>query len=75
MQKSVMTTNVIIVVLAITVLAGILAIAQISKPQTTRSAIVHVKHFDRCPYYPSPVFCRSRAGEQDSWAVMPTAIN
>jgi hypothetical protein len=65
MPESIMTTNVIIGALAFTVLAGMLAIAQISQPQTTRSATVHVKHFDRCPYYPSPVFCRSRAGEQD----------
>jgi hypothetical protein len=65
MPESIMTTNVIIGTLAFTVLAGMLAIAQISKPQTTRSAIVHVKHFDRCPYYPSPVFCRLRAGEQE----------
>jgi hypothetical protein len=65
MQESIMTTRVIFLALAFSVLAGILAIAQGSKPQTTSSALVHVKHFDRCPYYPSPVFCRSRAGEQD----------
>jgi hypothetical protein len=65
MQESIMTTKVIFVALAFTVVAGILAIAQSSKPQTTSSAPVHVKHFDRCPYYPSPVFCGSRAGEQD----------
>jgi hypothetical protein len=64
MQESIMTTKVIFVALAFTVVAGILAIAQSSKPQTTSSALVQVKHFDRCPYYPSPVFCRSQAGEQ-----------
>jgi len=58
-----MTTEVIIIALAFTVLAGMLAMGQSSKPQTTRSTIVHAVHFDRCPYYPSPVFCRSQAGE------------
>ena len=59
-----MTQKVIIITLAFTVMAGMLAISQSSKPQTTRSARVHWVNFDRCPYYPSPVFCRSRAGEQ-----------
>ena len=59
-----MTTKVIIIALAFTTLGGMLAMAQSSKPHTTRSAHVRAMNFDRCPYYPSPVFCRSQAGEQ-----------
>jgi hypothetical protein len=53
-----MTTKVIIVTLAFTVLGGTLALAQGSKPQATNGANVHAMNLDRCPYYPSPVFCR-----------------
>ena len=60
-----MSTKVIIIALAFTVLGGMLAMAQSSKPQTAHSAHVHAMNLDRCPYYPSPVFCRSRAGERD----------
>jgi hypothetical protein len=35
------------------------------KPQTTHSATVHATNLDRCPYYPSPVFCHSRTGEPE----------
>jgi hypothetical protein len=54
-----MTTNAIAMTLAFTVLGGTLAPAQSSKSQTTNSANVHAKNLDRCPYYPSPVFCHS----------------
>ena len=62
-----MTTKVIVITLAFTVLGGTLARAHDSKLQATNSANVHAMNFDRCPYYPSPVFCRggSRAHEQD----------
>jgi hypothetical protein len=62
-----MITKVIAVTLAFTVLGGALALAQGSKPQATNSANVHAKNLDRCPYYPSPVFCRSdsRSREQE----------
>jgi hypothetical protein len=62
-----MTTKVIAITLAFTVLGGALALAQGSKQQATNSANVHAKSLDRCPYYPSPVFCRSdsRSREQD----------
>ena len=52
-----MTTKVIVITLAFTVLGGTLALAQSSKPQATNSANVHAMNFDRCPYYPSPVLC------------------
>ena len=57
----------LVIILAFTVLGGTLALAQGSKPQTTNSANVHAKNLDRCPYYPSPVFCHSvsRSAEQD----------
>jgi hypothetical protein len=62
-----MTTRVIAITLVFIVLGGTLALAQGSKPQATNSANVHAKNLDRCPYYPSPVFCRSdsRSREQD----------
>ncbi len=60
-----MTTKVIVITLAFTILGGTLALAQSSKAHATNSANVHAMNLDRCPYYPSPVFCRSRAGEQD----------
>jgi hypothetical protein len=60
-----MTTKAIAITVAFTVLGGTLALAQGTKPQGTNSATVH--GLDRCPYYPSPVFCRSdsRSREQD----------
>jgi hypothetical protein len=62
-----MTTKAIAITLAFTVLGGTLALAQGVKPQATNSANVHGMNLDRCPYYPSPVFCRndSRSHEQD----------
>jgi hypothetical protein len=56
------------IILAFAVLGGTLALAQGSKPQATNTANAHAKNLDRCPYYPSPVFCRShsRSREQDS---------
>jgi hypothetical protein len=58
------------IIFAFTVLGGTLALAQGSKPQATSSANVHAKNLDRCPYYPSPVFCRNepRSREQDEIA-------
>ena len=65
-----MSTKIIATTLAFTVLGGTLALAQSSKPQPTSSANVHAMNLDRCPYYPSPVFCReaSRPREQDQWS-------
>jgi hypothetical protein len=62
-----MTTKVIAITLAFTVVGATLALAQASKPQATNSANIHQMNLDRCPYYPSPVFCRSdsRSREQD----------
>jgi hypothetical protein len=63
-----MTTKAIAITLAFTVLGGgTLAMAQGVKSQATNSANVHGMNLDRCPYYPSPVFCRndSRSREQD----------
>jgi hypothetical protein len=62
-----MTTKAIAITVAFTVLGGTLALAQGAKPQATNSANVHGMNLDRCPYYPSPVFCRSdsRSREQD----------
>jgi hypothetical protein len=66
-MKEVSMTTKVIITLAFTVLGGALALAQGSKPQATNSTNVHAMNLDRCPYYPSPVFCRdaSRAHEQD----------
>jgi hypothetical protein len=62
-----MTTKHIATTLAFAILGGALALAQGSPPQATNSANVHATNLDRCPYYPSPVFCRgdSRSREQD----------
>jgi hypothetical protein len=62
-----MTTKVIAVTLAFTVLGGTLALARDAKLQIGNGANVGATNLDRCPYYPSPVFCRdnSRAHEQD----------
>jgi hypothetical protein len=62
-----MITKIIAITLAFTVLNGTLALSQGSKQQATVIATVHAKNLDRCPYYPSPVFCRSdsRSREQD----------
>jgi hypothetical protein len=68
MKESTMTTKVIIIALAFSVLGGALAVAQSLKPQTTHSTTVHAMNLDRCPYYPSPVFCHSRTGEPDQLA-------
>jgi hypothetical protein len=59
-----MITKVIATTLAFTVLGGTIALSQGSKPSI---ANVHAKNLDRCPYFPSPVFCRSdsRSREQD----------
>lgn len=64
-----MTTKIIVITLAFTVLGETLALAQGSKPQATNRANTHAMNLDRCPYYPSPVFCRdaSRVHEQDEW--------
>jgi len=62
-----MTTKVIAIALAFTVVGATLALAQSSKPQATNGASVHGMNLDRCPYYPSPVFCGSdsRSRQQD----------
>jgi hypothetical protein len=58
-RKTSVDRETLAIILAFTVLGGTLALAQSPKPQTTNSANVHAKNLDRCPYYPSPVFCRS----------------
>jgi hypothetical protein len=69
-RKTSVDRKALAIILAFTVLGGTLALAQGSKPQATISANVHAKNLDRCPYYPSPVFCRSqpRSHEQDEIA-------
>jgi hypothetical protein len=59
MKETSMTTKNIVIALAFTVVGATLALAQGSTPQATNSANVHATNLDRCPYYPSPVFCRS----------------
>jgi hypothetical protein len=66
-RKTSVDREALAIILAFTVLGGTLALAQSSKEQTTNSANVHAKNLDRCPYYPSPVFCHSisRSREQN----------
>jgi hypothetical protein len=54
-----MTAKVIVITTALTIMGGVLALADGSKLQSVNSANVHAMRMDRCPYYPSPVFCRS----------------
>jgi hypothetical protein len=61
-RKTSIDRQALAIILAFAVLGGTLALAQGSKPQTTNSANVHAKNLDRCPYYPSPVFCRNADG-------------
>jgi len=67
MKEPSMTTKYIAMTLVFALLGGTLALAQGSKPQATNSANIHAPNLDRCPYYPSPVFCRSasQSREQD----------
>jgi hypothetical protein len=69
-RKASVDREVLAIIFGFTVLGGAFALAQGSKPQATDSANVHAKNLDRCPYYPSPVFCRSepRLREQDEIA-------
>jgi hypothetical protein len=60
-----MTMKVIAVTLAVAVVGGTIALAQSLKPRATNGANVHAMNLDRCPHYPSPVFCRSQAHERD----------
>jgi len=62
-----MATKLIVIALGFTVMGETLALADGTNQQATNSANVHAMNFDRCPYYPSPVFCRevSRAHQQD----------
>jgi hypothetical protein len=54
-----MIAKVIIITTTFTIMGGVLALADGSKPQSANSANGHAKKMDRCPYYPSPVLCRS----------------
>jgi len=54
-----MTAKVIVITTALTIMGGVLALADGSKLQSVNSANVHAMRMDRCPYYPSPVFCCS----------------
>jgi hypothetical protein len=50
--------------LAVTITGGALAVtagavAERSKLQSPNNSNVHEVRLDRCPYYPSPVVCRS----------------
>jgi hypothetical protein len=60
-RKTSVDREALAIILAFAVLGGTIALAQGSKPQATSSANVHTKNLDRCPYYPSPVFCRRTA--------------
>jgi hypothetical protein len=53
-----MNTKVISIALAFTMVGGVLALADGSKPQSANSAKVFAIKVDRRPYYPSPVACR-----------------
>jgi hypothetical protein len=64
-RKTSVDPKALAIILAFAVLGGTLALAQGSKPQATNSANVPAKNLDRCPYYPSPVFCRSASGSRD----------
>jgi hypothetical protein len=66
-QRTAVDRGALALILAFTVLGGTLALAQGSKPQATNGAAAYAKNLDRCPYYPSPIFCRSdsRSREQD----------
>lgn len=66
MKEVSMTAKVIVIALALTAMGGMIALADASKQQA-ENMNVHAMNLDRCPYYPSPVFCRdaSRAHEQD----------
>jgi hypothetical protein len=63
-RKTSVDRKALAVILAFAVLGGTLALAQGSKPQTN-STNVHAKNLDRCPNYPSPVFCRSGSRSRD----------
>jgi hypothetical protein len=62
-------TKYIATTLAFAVLGAALALAQGSKPQATNSASVQARDLDRCPYYPSPVFCRSDSQSRESYEI------
>jgi hypothetical protein len=70
-----MTAKVIVITLAVTITGGVFALADGSKLQSANSANVHAMRMDRCPYYPSPVFCRSgsRARATSSRPTSPQA--
>ena len=60
-----MNNSVIGIALALTIVGGLAvansATAERSKLQAPGSASVHAMRMDACPYYPSPVVCRSRS--------------
>jgi hypothetical protein len=47
-----MTAKVIVITTALTIMGGVLALADGSKLQSVNSANVHAMRMDRCPYYP-----------------------
>jgi hypothetical protein len=55
-----MTTKDIAITLAVVLLGGTLALAQNLRPQVMNTSL-DATRLDRCPYYPSPVFCRSES--------------
>jgi len=58
-----MNNSVVGVALALTIVGGLAvagsATAERSKLQSPSSESVHAKRMDACPYYPSPVVCRT----------------
>jgi hypothetical protein len=51
--------KVIGIALAFTVIGGVVIMADGPEVQTANGANAYSMNLDRCPYYPSPVVCRS----------------
>jgi hypothetical protein len=53
--------KVIGIALAITIMGGVVVLAEGPEPQSANRANAYSMNLDRCPYYPSPVACHSRS--------------
>ena len=51
--------KVIGIALAFAIIGGVVIVAEGPELQFTKSANAYSMNLDRCPYYPSPVACRS----------------
>ena len=51
--------KVIGIALAFTIIGGVVIVAEGPELQSANSANAYSMNLDRCPYYPSPVACRS----------------